>query len=71
MHGKNHSRSTLRTHALSWNKHKYQQSTGVLVKNIFHPFHGTGVFSILPEIDQKARGFMIFSDGIKRDHEMG
>ena len=32
---------------LLWNKHEYQHSTDIFVKNIFELFHGTGFFLIL------------------------
>ena len=35
---------TIRTHALFLNKHEYQYSADIFVKNIFKPFHGTGLF---------------------------
>ena len=58
---------------LLWNKHEYQHSPDIFVKNIFNPFHGTGLFSILPEINHKIRGFLMLSGGIERDqcHKMG
>ena len=54
---------------LLWNKHEYRHSADMFVKNIFNPFFH---FAILPEIHQKTRGFLIFSEGIERDqcHEM-
>ena len=44
MHWKNQCRSTIRKHALLWDKHKYQYPTDIFVKNIFNPFNGTGLF---------------------------
>ena len=44
MHWKKQCRLTIRKHALSWNKHEYQHYPDKFVKNIFNPFHGTGVF---------------------------
>ena len=48
-------------------------NTDIFVKNIFNPFHGTDVFSVLSEINQKTRGCLMFSGGIEGDqcHEMG
>ena len=37
-------RSTLRKHALLWNKHECQNSGDVFVENIFNLFHGIGLF---------------------------
>ena len=44
VHWKNQCRSTVRKHALLWNKQGYQHSTDIFVNNIFNLFHGTGVF---------------------------
>ena len=44
VHWKNQCRSTVRKHALLWNKHEYQHSADIFVKNIFNPFPGTGLF---------------------------
>ena len=43
VHWKNQCRSTVRKHALLWNKLEYQYFD-IFVKNIFNPFHGTGIF---------------------------
>ena len=32
------------TSTLLWNKHEYQHSADIFVKNIFNPFPGTGLF---------------------------
>ena len=44
VHGTNQWRSTIRKHALLWNKHKNQDSADIFVKNTFNPFHGIGLF---------------------------
>ena len=44
MHWKNQCRSTIRKHALLWNKYEFQHCAGIFVNNIFNPFHGTGLF---------------------------
>ena len=41
---KNQCTSTIKKHALLWNKHKYQRPADIFVKNIFNPFHGSGLF---------------------------
>ena len=43
MHWKKQCRSTVKKHALLWNKHEYQYSAHIFVKNIFNPFYGTGL----------------------------
>ena len=43
VHWKNQCRSTVRNYALLGNEHEYQHSD-TIVKNIFNPFYGTGVF---------------------------
>ena len=44
VHWKNQCRSTVRKHALLWNKHKYQHSADIFVKNILNPFPVIGLF---------------------------
>ena len=48
MHGKNQHRSTIIKHALLRNKCEYQHSADIFVRNIFNPFHGTGLFLYSP-----------------------
>ena len=43
VHQKNQCRSTVKKHALLWNKHEYQHSADIFVKSIFSPFHGTAL----------------------------
>ena len=40
---KNQCRLTVRKHALLWNKHEYQHSADIFVKNIFNPRYATGL----------------------------
>ena len=68
---KNQCRLTLKKHFLfsSIFKHEYQHSTDILVKNIFNPFPGLfWSFSILSEIDQKTRGFLMFQGALKKSN---
>ena len=44
VHWKNQCRSTVRKHALLWNKHEYQHSAVIFVKNIFNSFPDTVLF---------------------------
>ena len=44
VHWKNQCRSTVRKHALLWNKHEYQHFADIFVKNIFNRFSSTGLF---------------------------
>ena len=37
-------KSTIRKHALLWNKHEYQHTPDMFVKNIFNPFYDTRLF---------------------------
>ena len=46
MHWNNHCRLTIRKDTLLWNKHEYQLSTDIFVKNILNLFHDTGLFYI-------------------------
>ena len=36
-----------KAYALLWSKHEYQHSGEIFVKNIFKPFHDTGLFTDL------------------------
>ena len=55
-------RSIIRKHTLLWNKHKYQHSAGLFVKNIFKTFHGTLLclyvlkYVIKPEVSWSFQG---------------
>ena len=44
VHWKKHCRLMLRKRALLWNKHEYQHSADIFIKNDFNSLHGTGVF---------------------------
>ena len=54
VHWKNQCRSTVRKHALLWNKHEYQHYVDTFVKNIFNPFHGFGHFLYFLKYIRKA-----------------
>ena len=54
-------------------QYKFQHCADIFIRNIFNPFHGTGLFLILPEIHQETIDFRMFLGGIEGDlcHEMG
>ena len=58
MHSKKQCRLTIGKHGLIWNKQECRHSAGICFKNVFDLFHGTVFFSILPETEQKTRGFL-------------
>ena len=62
---KNQCRSTVRKHALLWNKHEYQHSAGIFVKNIFNPFRGTGVFLYFLKYIRKPEVAWCFQGALK------
>ena len=72
VHRKNQCRSTVRKYALLWNKHEYQHSADIFVKNIFNPFHGSGLLLYFLKYIGNSRGFLMITGGTERDqcHEM-
>ena len=54
-------------HPLLWNKHEYQHSASICVKNIFSLFHGTGFFIYASWKTSENRGFVMFLGVIERD----
>ena len=65
VHWKNQCRSTVRKHALLWNKHEYQHSADICVKNIFNPFPGTGLFLYFLKYIRKPEVFWCFQGALK------
>ena len=71
VHWKNHCRLTVRKLALLWNKHEYQHSADICVKNVFNPFHGTDLFLYFlkymrkPEVSWCFQGALKESSAIK------
>ena len=65
VHWKNWCRSTLRKHALLWNKHEYQQSADIFVNNIFNPFPGTDLFLYVLEYVRKPEVSRYFQGALK------
>ena len=71
LHWKSQCRSSVGNHALLWNKHEYQDSAGIFVKNIFNPFPGTGLFQYFlkyirkPEVSWCFQGTLKESSAIK------
>ena len=49
VHWKNQRRSTIRKHVLLRNKNEYQHSADIFDKNIFNPFHDTGLLLYSPK----------------------
>ena len=62
---KNKCRSTVRKHALLRNKHECQQSADIFVKNIFNPFHGTGLFLYFLKYIRKPEVFWFYQEALK------
>ena len=60
VHWKNQWRSTMRKHALLWNKLEYQHCTDIFVKNIFHPFYGTSLFLYSLKYSRKPEVYSCF-----------
>ena len=65
VHRKNQCRSTVRKQALLWNKHEYQHSADIFVKNIFNPFPGTGFFLYFLKYIRKLDVFWCFQGALK------
>ena len=65
VHWKNQCRSNIRKRALLWNKYEYQHSADIFVKNIFIPFHGTGLFLYFLKYIRKPEVSWCFQGGLK------
>ena len=66
VHWKNQCRLTVRKHALLWNKHEYQHSADIFVKNIFNPFPGTGLFLYFLKYIRKPEVSWCFQGALKK-----
>ena len=65
VHWKNQCRSKVRKYALLWNKHEYQHSADIFVKNIFNLFHGIGLFLYFSKYKRKPEVSWCFLGALK------